>query len=168
MKTATIFVLVSAASSFSPSINLRSCVHDTNGVHLNLFGGKKTGSGDKGAVGGMMDQLTMFKKAQEIAAKKQAIEKELQLLTFSGESSNKKARVTMKYIPSVNPLDPVPEFEVQGFDFDDDWFTESSPEDIAVASTEAYRAGVEATILGSDEKFKVLAEDLKSLMAPKN
>ena len=37
---------------------------------LNLFGGKKEG-GDKGP--GMMDQLNMFKKAQEMATKKKTL-----------------------------------------------------------------------------------------------
>lgn len=139
----------------------------TKTTALNLFGGKKEGGDNSGGpVGGMMNQLAMFKKAQEIAAKKQAIEKELQLLSFDGSSSNGKVSASMKYLPSPNPMDPQPEFEVQGLTFDDDWFAQAAPEQIASAITEAYRAAVQATMLGSEEKFKVLAEDLKAMMAP--
>ena len=116
-------------------------------------------------MGGMMNQLAMFKKAQEIASKKQAIEKELQLLSFDGTSSNGKVTASMKYLASPNPMDPQPEFEVQGFTFDDDWYAQAATEQIALAVTEAYRAAVQATMLGSEEKFKVLAEDLKAMMA---
>jgi hypothetical protein len=164
MKTSVLAltILVSSATAFAPSpVACRSA-----GAALNLFGGKKEG-GEKGAVGGMMDQLAMFKKAQEIATKKQAIEKELQLLTFDGKSTNEKATVSMKYVPSLNPMDPQPEFEVQSFTFDDEWYASAAPDDIAAATAEAYRAGVQATMLGSEEKFKVLAEDLKAMMAGK-
>ncbi|KAI2514059.1 hypothetical protein MHU86_443 [Fragilaria crotonensis] len=104
--------LVSSAAAFAPS--QIACRSDASATALNLFGGKKEGGDNKGAMGGMMDQLAMFKKAQEIATKKQAIEKELQLLTFDGKSSNEKVAVSMKYMPSLNPMDPQPEFEVQG------------------------------------------------------
>lgn len=157
--------LVSSAAAFAPSPI--ACRSDASATALNLFGGKKEGGDNKGAMGGMMDQLAMFKKAQEIATKKQAIEKELQLLTFDGKSSNEKVTVSMKYMPSLNPMDPQPEFEVQGFTFDDEWYAGASPDDIAAAATEAYRSGVQATMLGSEEKFKVLAEDLKAMMAGK-
>lgn len=168
MKTSVLAftVLVASATAFAPSpIASRSATAATTA--LNLFGGKKEGGDSKGAMGGMMDQLAMFKKAQEIATKKQTIEKELQLLTFDGKSTNEKASVSMKYVPSLNPMDPQPEFEVQGFSFDDEWYASATPDEIAEAATEAYRAGVQATMLGSEEKFKVLAEDLKAMMAGK-
>jgi DNA-binding protein YbaB len=131
---------------------------------LNLFGGKKEGGEAAGGMGGMMDQLAMFKKAQEIAQKKGEIEKELQLINFEGKSENGKVECTMKYLPSGNPMDPQPEFEVQGFDFDDEWFESAAPEQLATAATEAYRAGVQATMTGSEEKFKALAADLQEMM----
>lgn len=115
-------------------------------------------------MGGMMDQLNMFKKAQEIATKKKAIEEELQLLSFEGKSENEKVTVSMKYLPSSNPMDPQPEFEVQGFSFDDEWFESADTAQLSEAIADAYRAGISATMLGSEEKFKTLAADLQAMM----
>eukprot|EP00545_Synedropsis_sp_CCMP1620_P012349 CAMPEP_0119017336 /NCGR_PEP_ID=MMETSP1176-20130426/16246_1 /TAXON_ID=265551 /ORGANISM="Synedropsis recta cf, Strain CCMP1620" /LENGTH=171 /DNA_ID=CAMNT_0006971031 /DNA_START=70 /DNA_END=585 /DNA_ORIENTATION=+ len=152
--------LASTASAFAPS-----SMASQSATALNLFGGKKEGGGDAGGpMGGMMDQLAMFKKAQEIAAKKGEIEKELKLISFEGKSENEKVAVAMKYLPSGNPMDPQPEFEVQGFEFDEEWYETAAPEQLATAATEAYRNAVKATMLGSEEKFKVLAEDLQEMM----
>lgn len=151
--------LVSAATAFSPTpMNAKST------TALNLFGGKKEGGEKAGPMGGMMDQLAMFKKAQEIATKKKEIEEELKLLDFEASSENEKVSVTMKYIPSANPMDPQPDFEVTKFDFDDEWFESAAPEQLSSSIGEAYRAGIKATMLGSEEKFKVLAEDLQAMM----
>lgn len=152
--------VASTAVAFAPSP-----MASQSATALNLFGGKKEGGGEApGPMGGMMDQLAMFKKAQEIAAKKGEIEKELKLINFEGKSENGKVEVTMKYLPSGNPMDPQPEFEVQGFDFDGEWFEGAAPDEISTASTEAYRAAVQATMTGSEEKFKALAEDLQAMM----
>lgn len=156
--------LASTASAFSPS---PMASRSSNTAALNLFGGKKDGAapgGDKGGMGGMMDQLNMFKKAQEIATKKKAIEEELQLLSFEGKSENEKVTVSMKYLPSSNPMDPQPEFEVQGFSFDDEWFESADTAQLSEAIADAYRAGISATMLGSEEKFKTLAADLQAMM----
>jgi DNA-binding protein YbaB len=154
----TIAFIASAVSAFSPAVTTPSRT-----TSLDLFGGKKEG-GQKGGMGSMMDQLAMFKKAQEIAQKKQVIENELKQITFSGKSSNDKVTSNVKYIPSTNPMDPQPEFEVQGFEFDDSWFEGASPEDISTACLEAYKEAVKATVKGSEEKFKVLAEDLQAMI----
>lgn len=137
---------------------------------LNLFGGKKDGGSGggggiaKGLGGGMMDQLSMFKKAQEIAQKKQVIEAELKEILFVGKDESGKVTANIKYVPSSNPMDPQPEYAVQGFDFDDDWFNEAAPEQLSSAVLEAYRAGIDEATKGSQEKFQALAEDLQNMM----
>mmetsp|Transcript_40976 Transcript_40976/g.46561 ORF Transcript_40976/g.46561 Transcript_40976/m.46561 type:complete len:185 (-) Transcript_40976:411-965(-) len=161
-----LFSSVTTISAFStPSLTSQS----TGITALNLFGGKKKSDdapkgGPMGGMGGMMDQLAMFKKAQEIAKKKQEIEAELKEILFVGKSKSEKVTAQIKYIPSTNPIDPQPEYSVQGFEFDDDWFNDAAPEIISTEILEAYRAGIDDATKGSQEKFQALAEDLQNMM----
>lgn len=129
---------------------------------LNLFGGGNKGGQAKGP--GMMDQLAMFKKAQEMAQKKKQLDNELSLMTFSGTSSNGNVKGSFKYIPNSNPLDPNPEYEPQSFQFDDDFFEAASPDDIAAAIKEAIQDGIEDTNKAVAEKYAVLQADLMAVM----
>src|SRR3569623_1777961 len=64
---------------------------------LHLFGNPKEGGDKKGP--GMMDQLAMFKKAQEMAQKKQKLDEELKKMEFPGASEDGKVKAVFKYVP---------------------------------------------------------------------
>lgn len=129
---------------------------------LNLFGGGNKGGQAKGP--GMMDQLAMFKKAQEMAQKKKELDNELSQMSFSGSSSEGKVKVNCRYIPNTSPLDPNPEYEPQSFEFDDAFFESASPEELASAIREAIQDGIEDTNKAVAEKYAVLQADLMSVM----
>lgn len=134
---------------------------------LNLFGGGNKGGGQaKGP--GMMDQLAMFKKAQEMAQKKKELDNELSQMSFSGSSSDGKVKGSFKYIPNTNPLDPNPEYEPQNFEFDDEFFASASTEELATAIKEAIQDGIEDTNNAVAEKYAVLQADLMAVMGGNN
>merc|ERR1719343_397880 len=62
-----------------------------------------------------MDQLAMFKKAQEMAKKKQQLDQELAAETFTGGAADGKVTVSCKFAPSKNPMDPQPDYLATGF-----------------------------------------------------
>jgi DNA-binding protein YbaB len=133
---------------------------------LNLFGGG--GNKDKGNSGpGMMDQLAMFKKAQEIATKKRKLDEDLQKMVFTGTSSNNHVTVTMKYVPVINPMDPNPEYESTKFDFDDDYYNAVSTDDLAKDIQDAIANGIEATNKVVAEKYSTLQSDLMEALGGK-
>ncbi|KAL3911127.1 MAG: hypothetical protein SGARI_001794 [Bacillariaceae sp.] len=166
---ATALLAIGGATAFAPvsrysqSSSLRQ--QQQQEQQLNLFGGGNKG-GDAGAKKGpgMMDQLAMFKKAADMAKKKQALDNELASETFEGKSENGKVTAMCKFSPSKNPMDPQPDYETTGFEFDDEWYESSSPEDLSAAVKEAIMNGIEATNLAVGEKYKVLEEDLKGAM----
>jgi len=98
MKVAVVFsILLAHGSAFAPSqtaSSLRSSSATTTA--LNLFGTPKDGE-KKGP--GMMDQLAMFKKAQEMAQKKQKLDEELKKMDFTGSAEDGKVTGTFKYVP---------------------------------------------------------------------
>lgn len=63
---------------------------------LNLFGGGNKDGGGAKKQPNMMDQLAMFKKAQEIAQKKKDIENELAKMDYSGSAADGKVTATIK------------------------------------------------------------------------
>ena len=132
-------------------------------TQANLFGGAEKGEGGETKQPGMLDQLAMFKKAQEIAGKKKEIEKELSSMEFKGTGADDKVTVSMQYVASKNPMDPQPDFVVSGVDFDDEYFESASAEDLSAAVLEAYQSSVVETKKTTEEKFAVLAEDLKDV-----
>lgn len=156
----TAALVVSSATAFAPSAFTAS---RTSLTQANLFGDAEKGEGgDKKP--GMFDQLAMLKKAQELASKKKEIEKDLQAMEFQGSAADGKVTATMKYVASSNAMDPTPDYSVEGFDFDDEWFEAASAEDLSTAVLEAYQNGLVETKKATEEKFAALADDLKDMM----
>ena len=145
------------ASAFAPNPTTTS-----SSSQLSLFGGgSKDGAAKPG--GGMMDQLAMFKKAQEMAQKKQKLDQELASETFTGSGADGKVTVSCKFAPSKNPMDPQPDYTTTGFDFDEEWYEAAACEDLGMAIKEAILDGIENTNEAVKEKYKLLEEDLKNL-----
>jgi hypothetical protein len=137
---------------------------------LNLFGGgNKDKSGVAGSSGpGMMDQLAMFKKAQEIATKKRKLDEDLQKLSFVGTSKDGiNVKVTMKYVPVTNPLDPNPEYESIKFDFEDEYYNSVNVDDLAKDIQDAILNGIESTNKMVAEKYSTLQSDLMEALGGK-
>ena len=130
----------------------------SSSTSLNLFGaGNK--EGDKKAPG-MMDQLAMFKKAQEMAQKKQKLDEELKQMTFEGTAADGKVKASFKYVPVTNPMDPNPDYEATNFEFDDEFYESASPEEIAESVKVAIVDGIKNTNTAVAEKYSVLQGDL--------
>eukprot|EP00536_Pseudo-nitzschia_multiseries_P001576 jgi/Psemu1/234760/estExt_Genewise1.C_200003 len=113
----------------------------------------------------MMDQLAMFKKAQEMAQKKNKLDDELASENFTGKGADGKVTVSCSFSPSKNPMDPQPDYKATKFDFDEEWFSGASPEDISAGVKEALMDGIEVTNEAVKEKYSQLEEDIKSLQA---
>lgn len=132
---------------------------------LNLFGDKKDDGEKKGP--GMMDQLAMFKKAQEMAQKKQKLDEELKAMSFEGASPDGTVKATFKYVPGTNPMDPNPDYEATKFEFDDAFFESASPSEIAAAAKAAVVNGIERVNVAVGEKYAVLQQDLMEALGQK-
>ncbi|KAL3943476.1 MAG: hypothetical protein SGBAC_002440 [Bacillariaceae sp.] len=157
---ASLLFVIGSANAFAPQL-----AGTQQSSQLNLFGGGGAKEGaKKGPGGGMMDQLAMFKKAQELAQKKNAIDKELAELDFFGESADGKVKATFKFMPVKNPMDPNPDYEAQKFEFDDEWYESASPEDIGAAVKEAVLNGINETNDKVAEKYQALQGDLMGAM----
>ena len=115
----------------------------------------------------MMDQLAMFKKAQEMAQKKKALDEDLMKMDFVGQSDNGKVKGHFKYVPISNPMDPNPDYEAVKFDFDDEFYEASSPSEIAAAVKAAINNGIEITNQAVAEKYQTLQADLMEAFAKK-
>lgn len=169
MKFSTIVValLFAQTSAFAPGArqlplsSTSSCSRTSPPQHvssLHLFGG-----GDKkkeGGPGGMMDQLAMFKKAQEMAQKKKKLDDELTKIDFTGSSSGATVTGTFKYVPISNPMDPNPDYEAVKFEFDDAFFAAATPTELADAVKEAIKDGIDKTNMAVAEKYQTLQADL--------
>jgi DNA-binding protein YbaB len=154
MRIALFALFASTASAFSPQVVGRTS------SSLNLFGG---GGGGEKKGPGMMDQLAMFKKAQEVAQKKAALDKELQEEDFQGTAADGKVTAKFKYVPIKNPMDPNPDYELVDLSLDDAFFEESSPEDLSTAIQAAYTDGVEACNKAVLEKYQTLTTELSEV-----
>jgi len=146
--------LLASASAFT----VQQSVSSSSATSLNLFGGGNKEGEKKGP--GMMDQLAMFKKAQEMAQKKQKLDEELKQMTFEGTAADGKVKATFKYVPVSNPMDPNPDYEATLFEFDDDFYESSSPEKIAESIKAAVVDGITNTNTAVAEKYAVLQGDL--------
>uniref|UniRef100_A0A7S2N1K6 Uncharacterized protein n=1 Tax=Helicotheca tamesis TaxID=374047 RepID=A0A7S2N1K6_9STRA len=155
-------ILVASASAFAPTFT-RTC-RTTSQTELNLFGGKKESGDGGGKAPGMMDQLAMLKKAQEIAQKKATLDKELATLDIVGESADGNVKCSVKYIPAQMPKSPEPYFDAVAFDIDESYLESASCEELSAAVKEAYMAGEVKTTEAVAEKYKVLQEDLGSYL----
>jgi YbaB/EbfC DNA-binding family len=156
-------LLLSQGSAFSPSFATSLSRTGVSGSAssassaLHLFGSPKDGE-KKGP--GMMDQLAMFKKAQEMAQKKQKMDEELKKMEFSGSGADGKVTGTFKYVPISNPMDPNPDYECTAFTFDQAYYDAASPEELSEAVKAAVVDGIANTNLAVAEKYAVLQEDL--------
>ena len=57
-------------------------------------------------------------------------------------------------------MDPNPDYEAVSFEFDDEWYDATSPEDLSAAVKEAITDGVEKTNAAVVEKYQALQGDL--------
>mmetsp|Transcript_18862 Transcript_18862/g.40870 ORF Transcript_18862/g.40870 Transcript_18862/m.40870 type:complete len:198 (-) Transcript_18862:193-786(-) len=133
---------------------------------LNLFGSKnKDPAGGAAPSGpGMMNQLAMFKKAQEIAQKKNALDQELAQEKITGTAADGKITVTIQYIPPQLPMNPTPGYDASGVDIDEEYLEGVSAEELSEALVEAIRDGEVKATEAVAEKYKSLEEDMKSIM----
>jgi hypothetical protein len=154
MKIVSLALLFTATQAFTVGPTISA----TSSTSLNLFGGKKEGGENKGP--GFMDQMAMFKKAQEMAGKKQKLDEELAQMTFEGKSSDGKVKASFKFVPIKNPMDPNPDYDASKFEFDDEFWSSSSPDEIAAAVQEAIKDGINNTNVAVAEKYAVLQSDL--------
>lgn len=164
MKLSVCGILVLSAHSalaFAPTVvtTTSTGASSTSSLHLFGGGGKKEAGGD-GQGPGMMNQLAMFKKAQEVAQKKKKIDEELQAMPFTAEGAGGKVKAFFKYVPVMNPMDPNPDYEATSFEFDDEFYESASPEELGEACKEAVLSGVETINTVVAEKYAVLQQDL--------
>lgn len=143
MKISVLITMMAAsgASAFAPTPTTTS-----SNLQLGLFGGGSK-DGDSKPGGGMMDQLAMFKKAQEMAKKKQTLDQELASETFEGVAADGKVKASCKFVPSKNPMDPQPDYQATGFDFEEEWYDAASPDDLSAAVKEAFMNSIEVSVL---------------------
>lgn len=162
MKLSSVTVLLSClsvASGFSTPFIAKT--QSVSSSALNLFGGKKEG-GDKGP--GMMDQLGMLKKAQEVASKKMAMDKELAKVEHVGESANGNVKVTVKYVPP--PPMQQPGYEATKVDIDDGYFNDESTTsgDLSTSVQEALKDGYAKATIATAENMQALTKELAEVM----
>jgi hypothetical protein len=159
MKISALSLLLtfSAVSAFAPQ--LVSTQHSVSSSQLNLFGGGAKKDGEKKGPG-MMDQLAMLKKAQEMASKKNKLDQELAAMDFEGSAADGNVKVVFKYVPSKNPMDPTPEYDAENFEFDAAWYEGASTDDLNTAAKEAIMNGMEAVNKGVEEKYEALKGDI--------
>lgn len=143
LSTALLITLTNElAVAFAPQINTNKCTYTT--TSLNLFGGKKDGAkADGGGApgGGMMDQLAMFKKAQEIAQQKNKLDDELKAMDIIGTAADGKIKVTIKYSPAKMPTSPSPGYDAIDVDIDEAYLNEVSSDVLSEQLVEALRDG---------------------------
>ncbi|KAL7509885.1 hypothetical protein ACHAXN_006793 [Cyclotella atomus] len=158
----TLFLTAASATAFTAPSRQPLQTHNTQ---LNLFGSKnKDSTPQQGGQPGMMDQLAMFKKAQEIASKKNEIDKELAAENIVGEAADGKIKITVQYVPPQLPMNPTPGYEAKAVDIDEAYLNEVSSEELSAALVEAIRNGEKAAMERVAEKYKALEEDMKNIM----
>jgi DNA-binding protein YbaB len=134
----------------------------TSSTKVDLFGGggAKTDGDTQKKGPGMMDQLAMFKKAQEMAQKKKKMDDDLAAANYEGTAADGKVKVVCKFVPSKNPMmDPNPDIDPVSFEFDDEWFEAASPEELSAAVQEAITDGVDKTNAAMMKTYSALQED---------
>ena len=168
---ATIILTVTSASAFSTSrIGVKSNTNNiqttTSTTSLNLFGSKpKDPNADKqGQQPGMMDQLAMFKKAQELAQKKNNLDKELAKEKIMGTAADGNIEITIQYVPPQLPISPSPGYEATDVNINEEYLKDVSAEDLSASLVEAIRNGEQTATEIVGEKYKALEEDMKAIM----
>jgi DNA-binding protein YbaB len=159
------FAPVYLSSNIATTITTSSTTATTT-TKLHLFGGgNKSGDGAIAKKGpGMMDQLAMFKRAQEVAQLKLKLDNELAAETFEGIGADGKVKAFCKMVPSKNPMDPQPDFEATGFEFEDEWYESATPENLSSGVMEALQDGRAKTEIAATEKYKPLEEAFRGVM----
>ena len=154
-------LLIGSIQAFAPNFAAR-----TSTTQLNLFGGKKEGGDDSsgGGMGGMMDQLAMFKKAQEIASKKNNLDKEIAEMEIIGSAADGNIKVTIQYIPAQMPTNPSPGYDAVNVNIDENYLEGASCEELGEALVNAIRDGETAATKIVGEKYKVLEEEMQAMM----
>lgn len=161
-----LFAVVSSdnASAFTTTSSSRkTVVGSCSSTSLHLFGSKPKAEGSQQQPG-MMDQLAMFKKAQELSQKKNEIDKELANEKIVGTSSDGNIMVTVKYIPPQLPVNPTPGYEAAEVDIDEAYLESVSAEELSASLVEAIRNGEVRAAELVGQKYKVLEEAMKSIM----
>ena len=168
---AAILLTINGVVAFAPSQKMigRPAATSTD-TELGLFGGGGAKSGGDAAQKkgpGMMDQLAMFKKAQELATKKKKIDDELAAGTYEGSAADGKVKVVCKFVPSKNPMmEPSPEIDPVSFSFDDEWFESATPEELSSTVQQAISDGVEKTNNAMLERYQELQASMQEAFAP--
>ena len=106
----------------------------------------------------------MFKKAQELATKKNAIDKELAEEKITGSAAEGNIEITVKYVPPQLPTNPTPGYEASDVNINEEYLASVSAEDLSSALVEAIREGEKNAMERVGEKYKALEEDMKSIM----
>mmetsp|Transcript_48946 Transcript_48946/g.72766 ORF Transcript_48946/g.72766 Transcript_48946/m.72766 type:complete len:174 (-) Transcript_48946:358-879(-) len=156
-----LFCTISCAYSFSFSSipSVRSPVATDSKTQLFLFGGKKDGGEKKP---GMMDQIAMLKKAQEVASKKMAMDKELAKEDHVGSGADGKVKVTIKYIPP--PPMQQPGYDGSAVDIDEDYLASATSEELSAAVAEAIKDGYQLASTAVTQKMAELTVELGKMM----
>jgi len=165
---ATIILTATSASAFSSTsrIGVTSNTNiQTTSTSLNLFGSKpKDPNADKQQQPGMMDQLAMFKKAQELAQKKNNLDKELAKEKIMGTAADGNIEITIQYVPPQLPISPSPGYEATDVNINEEYLKDVTAEDLSASLVEAIRNGEQRATEIVGEKYKALEEDMKAIM----
>ena len=166
---ATIILTATSASAFSSTSSRIGVIASntkiqTTSTSLNLFGSKpKDPNADKQQPG-MMDQLAMFKKAQELAQKKNNLDKELAKEKIMGTAADGNIEITIQYVPPQLPISPSPGYEATDVNINEEYLKDVTAEDLSASLVEAIRNGEQRATEIVGEKYKVLEEDMKAIM----
>mmetsp|Transcript_1852 Transcript_1852/g.2605 ORF Transcript_1852/g.2605 Transcript_1852/m.2605 type:complete len:173 (-) Transcript_1852:1759-2277(-) len=163
----TITCLIATLTAVDAFSTQRTAGQSSTATTLNLFGKGVAGAAGEAKGPGMMDQLAMFKKAQEMATKKNKIDDELKKMSFSGTAADGKVVASFKYVPVQNPIDPNPDYEPIEFKFDDAFYESASAEELSVAVKECILSGIEETNKVVAEKYAILQGDLMEAFGQK-
>ena len=164
---ATIIFTATNASAFSTSRTGGSnnvISKQTTSTSLNLFGSKPKDPNAQGGGPGMMDQLAMFKKAQELSQKKNDLDKELSNEKIMGTAADGNIEVEISYIPPQLPVNPSPGFEASNVNINEEYLASVSAEDLSTALVEAIRDGEKTATEKVTEKYKSLEEAMQEIM----
>jgi len=169
MKFSIVFaaILVTCTDGFSVEFPRQvSNMKHTTTTSLDLFGGKKDGEKAEGGGGGggMMDQLAMFKKAQEIAQMKNKLDDELKTMDIIGSGADGKIKVTIQYQPAQMPTSPSPGYDAVNIDIDEAYLSEVSSEELSEQIVAALRDGETRATEIVTEKYKSLEASLQGIM----
>lgn len=111
-----------------------------------------------------MDQLAMFKRAQEIASKKNDLDKEIAEMEIIGSAADGSVKVTVQYIPAQMPTNPSPGYDAVNVDIEESYLEGASCEELGEALVNAIRDGETAATKVVGEKYKVLEEEMQAMM----